>query len=55
VMGVNQAAYGVDWAVMGNINAYATWHDYFGFGDTGAILATINALSKSQTRGLLLR
>jgi hypothetical protein len=45
VMGVNQAAYGVDWAVMGNINAYATWHDYFGFGDTGAILATINALS----------
>jgi len=55
VMGVNQAAYGVDWAVMGNINAYATWHDYFGFGDTGAILATINALSKFQTRGLLLR
>jgi hypothetical protein len=45
VMGVNQAAYGVDWAVMGNINAYDTWHNYFGFGDTGAILATINALS----------
>lgn len=47
VMGVNQAAYGVDWAVMGNINAYDTWHNYFGFGDTGAILATINALSES--------
>jgi hypothetical protein len=46
VMGVNQAAYGVDWAVMGNINAYDTWHSYFGFGDTGAILATINALSE---------
>lgn len=44
VMGVNQAAYGVDWAVMGNINAYDTWHNYFGFGYTGAILATINAL-----------
>lgn len=49
VMGVNQAAYGVDWAVMGNINAYETWHSYFGFGDTGAILATINALSEWET------
>lgn len=38
------AAYGVDWAVIGNINAYDTWHDYFGFGNTGAILATINSL-----------
>jgi MFS family permease len=44
VMGINQAAYGVDWAVIGNINAYDTWHDYFGFGNTGAILATINSL-----------
>lgn len=44
VMGVNQAAYGVDWAVIGNINAYDTWHNYFGFGNTGPILATINAL-----------
>lgn len=44
VMGINQAAYGVDWAVIGNINAYDTWHNYFGFGNTGPILATINAL-----------
>lgn len=44
VMGVNQAAYGVDWAVIGNVNAYETWHTYFGFGNTGATLATINAL-----------
>lgn len=44
IMGINQAGYGVDWAVIGNINAYDTWHDYFGFGNTGAILATINAL-----------
>lgn len=44
VMGVNQAAFGVDWAVIGNINAYDTWHNFFGFGNTGAILATINAL-----------
>jgi len=55
VMGVNQAAYGVDWAVMGNINAYATWHNYFGFGDTGAILATINALSELDRCPVVLR
>jgi MFS family permease len=30
--------------VIGNINAYESWHSYFGFGNTGAILATINAL-----------
>jgi hypothetical protein len=44
VMGVNQAAYGVDWVVIGNVNAYDTWHNYFGFGNTGTVLATINSL-----------
>ncbi|KAF7531573.1 hypothetical protein G7054_g8724 [Neopestalotiopsis clavispora] len=44
VMGCNQAGYGIDWAVIGGINAYDSWHNYFGFADTGVIIGTINAL-----------
>nr|XP_031858195.1 uncharacterized protein CI109_006437 [Kwoniella shandongensis]KAA5525267.1 hypothetical protein CI109_006437 [Kwoniella shandongensis] len=44
VMGMNQAGYGIDWAVIGNINSFPTWHNYFGFGNTGAVLGTLNAL-----------
>ncbi|KAI4599998.1 hypothetical protein KJ359_001099 [Pestalotiopsis sp. 9143b] len=44
VMGCNQAGYGIDWAVIGGINAYDSWHSYFGFGNAGVIIGTINAL-----------
>ncbi|KAH7309323.1 MFS sugar transporter-like protein [Rhexocercosporidium sp. MPI-PUGE-AT-0058] len=44
VMGCNQAGYGIDWAVIGGINAYPAWHSYFGFGTSGATFGTINAL-----------
>ncbi|ORY59292.1 sugar transporter [Pseudomassariella vexata] len=44
VMGCNQAGYGIDWAVVGGINAFDSWHDYFGFGEAGVILGTMNAL-----------
>ncbi|ETS76653.1 hypothetical protein PFICI_12040 [Pestalotiopsis fici W106-1] len=44
VMGCNQAGYGIDWAVIGGINAYDSWHSYFGFGSAGVIIGTINAL-----------
>ncbi|KAH7023921.1 sugar transporter [Ilyonectria destructans] len=43
-MGFNQAAYGVDWGVVGGINAFDRWHDYYGFGNTGVTISTINAL-----------
>lgn len=49
VMGFNQAGYGIDWAVIGNVNSYQTWHDYFGFGNSGPILGTINALMQIGT------
>ncbi len=44
VQGCNQAGYGIDWAVINGINSYAPWHEYFGFGTSGATLGTINAL-----------
>ncbi|KAK7730502.1 hypothetical protein SLS63_005747 [Diaporthe eres] len=44
VMGFNMAGYGVDWGVIGSINSYDTFHDYFGFPNSGAILGTINGL-----------
>ncbi|TPX07914.1 uncharacterized protein E0L32_010369 [Thyridium curvatum] len=44
VMAVNQAGYGIDWGVIGGLNSMKLWHSYFGFGNTGAILGTINAL-----------
>lgn len=43
-MGFNQAAYGVDWGVVGGINAFDRWHNYYGFGNTGVTISTINAL-----------
>lgn len=49
VMGFNQAGYGIDWAVIGNINSYKTWHDYFGFDNAGPVLGTINALMQIGT------
>ncbi|KAL4765423.1 putative MFS sugar transporter protein [Aspergillus foveolatus] len=44
VQGCNQAGYGVDWAVIGGINAYQSWHDYFGIGTAGAEYGLLNAL-----------
>ncbi|KAF2013955.1 putative MFS sugar transporter protein [Aaosphaeria arxii CBS 175.79] len=46
VQGCNQAGYGVDWAVIGNINAYDSWHNYFGFGTSGSTYGTITALMR---------
>ncbi|KAH7162189.1 sugar transporter [Dactylonectria estremocensis] len=43
-MGFNQAAYGVDWGVVGGINAFDRWHLYYDFETTGVIISTINAL-----------
>ncbi|KAM5366868.1 hypothetical protein ACJZ2D_010320 [Fusarium nematophilum] len=44
VMGVNQAAYGIDWGVLSSINSNVHWHEYFGFGNSGSTLGIINAL-----------
>ncbi|KAK9777129.1 putative Sugar transporter [Seiridium cardinale] len=44
VMGCNQAGYGIDWAVISGINAYDSWHNYFGFASAGVIFGTMNAL-----------
>ncbi|KAL4931185.1 putative MFS sugar transporter protein [Aspergillus undulatus] len=44
VQGCNQAGYGVDWAVISGINAYDSWHDYFGFGTSGSTYGLMNAL-----------
>lgn len=44
VMGCNQAGYGVDWGVVGGINSFSRWHDYYGFGTSGVVISTINAL-----------
>jgi MFS family permease len=44
VQGCNQAGFGVDWAVIGGINAYDSWHDYFGFGTSGGTYGLLNAL-----------
>ncbi|KAF2756263.1 general substrate transporter [Pseudovirgaria hyperparasitica] len=49
VQGCNQAGYGVDWAVIGGINAFQLWHDYFGFGTSGGTFGTINALMRIGT------
>lgn len=49
VMGFNQAGYGIDWGVIGNINSYDTWHKYFGFGNSGSTLGVINALMQIGT------
>ncbi|CAD0096729.1 unnamed protein product, partial [Aureobasidium vineae] len=44
VQGCNQAGYGVDWAVIGGINALPALHTYFGFGYSGSTIGVINAL-----------
>ncbi|KAL4810036.1 general substrate transporter [Aspergillus unguis] len=44
VQGCNQAGFGIDWAVIGGINAYDSWHNYFGFGTSGSTYGLINAL-----------
>ncbi|KAH8602029.1 MFS sugar transporter-like protein [Bisporella sp. PMI_857] len=44
VQGCNQAGYGIDWAVISGINAFDQWHDYLGFGTSGVIYGTLNAL-----------
>ncbi|KAF9893083.1 hypothetical protein FE257_012494 [Aspergillus nanangensis] len=44
VHGCNQAGYGVDWAVIGGINAIPRWHEYFGFGTSGSTYGLLNAL-----------
>ncbi|KAI4755638.1 MFS general substrate transporter [Aureobasidium sp. EXF-3400] len=44
VQGCNQAGYGVDWAVIGGINALPALHAYFGFGYSGSTIGVINAL-----------
>ncbi|KAK3933727.1 putative mfs sugar transporter protein [Diplogelasinospora grovesii] len=44
VMGFNQAGYGIDWAVISNINSFDSWHSFFGFGSSGPVIGTINAL-----------
>lgn len=44
VMGCNQAGYGIDWAVIGGINSFDSWHNYYSFGNAGVIIGTMNAL-----------
>lgn len=44
VQGCNQAGFGIDWAVISGINAYDSWHDYFGFGSSGSTYGLLNAL-----------
>ncbi|KAL1608001.1 hypothetical protein SLS60_002940 [Paraconiothyrium brasiliense] len=45
----NQSGYGVDWAVIGGLNAFDSWHSYFGFGTAGSTFATLNALMRIGT------
>ncbi|PTU21293.1 hypothetical protein P175DRAFT_0434764 [Aspergillus ochraceoroseus IBT 24754] len=49
VMGCNQAGFGVDWAVIGGINALDSWHSYFGFGTSGSTYGLLNALMNIGT------
>jgi MFS family permease len=49
VMGVNQAGYGVDWGVIGGINSFQRWHDYYGFSSAGVIIGTLNGLMQIGT------
>ncbi|KAL4878699.1 general substrate transporter [Aspergillus karnatakaensis] len=44
VQGCNQAGYGIDWAVISGINAFDSWHDFFGLQSSGHSLGLINAL-----------
>ncbi|KAJ8109089.1 hypothetical protein OPT61_g7712 [Boeremia exigua] len=49
VQGCNQAGYGVDWAVIGGINAYPAWHKYFDIAIDGVEFAHITALMRIGT------
>ncbi|KAJ5540125.1 hypothetical protein N7513_008457 [Penicillium frequentans] len=49
VQGFNQAGFGVDWGVIGGIDALQAWHDYFGFGTAGSTYGLINALMSIGT------
>ncbi|KAF3938151.1 hypothetical protein ABW19_dt0200211 [Dactylella cylindrospora] len=40
----NQAGYGVDWGVIGAINSFPLWHEYYGFGNSGPTYGVLNAL-----------
>jgi MFS family permease len=44
VQGCNQAGYGIDWGVIGGINAFPALHSYFGFGTSGGTVGVITAL-----------
>jgi hypothetical protein len=41
VQGANQAGYGIDWAVIGGINAVDSWHEKFKFGTSGSVYGTL--------------
>ncbi|KAJ5827119.1 Major facilitator superfamily domain general substrate transporter [Penicillium robsamsonii] len=49
IHGCNQAGFGIDWGVIGGINAMEKWHDYFGFGNSGGTYGLINALMQIGT------
>ncbi|KAJ5643964.1 uncharacterized protein N7484_006471 [Penicillium longicatenatum] len=49
VQGCNQAGFGVDWGVIGGIDALDAWHTYFGFGTAGSTYGLINALMSIGT------
>ncbi|KAL3482322.1 general substrate transporter [Aspergillus californicus] len=50
VMGCNQAGFGVDWAVIGGINAFESWHNYFPtVGSSGSNYGLLNALMNIGT------
>lgn len=49
VHGCNQAGFGVDWGVIGGINAIESWHNYLGFGTSGGTYGLINALMSIGT------
>ncbi|KAF3924939.1 hypothetical protein ABW21_db0208833 [Orbilia brochopaga] len=44
VQGCNMAGYGVDWGVIGAINSFPRWHEYYGFGNSGSTYGVLNAL-----------
>ncbi|KXG46917.1 Major facilitator superfamily domain, general substrate transporter [Penicillium griseofulvum] len=49
IHGCNQAGFGIDWGVIGGINAMQKWHDYFGFGSSGGTYGLVNALMQIGT------
>ncbi|KAJ5185341.1 Major facilitator superfamily domain general substrate transporter [Penicillium cf. griseofulvum] len=49
IHGCNQAGFGIDWGVIGGINAMQKWHDYFGFESSGGTYGLVNALMQIGT------